>query len=50
MMVETVRDFRQDGVSTVPVLVGGAALSNRFTRLRIAPEYDANGGLCSRTR
>ena len=41
MMVETVRDFKQDGVS-VPVLVGGAALSNRFTRLRIAPEY---GGL-----
>ena len=41
MMVETVRDFRTDGVS-VPVLVGGAALSNRFTRLRIAPEY---GGL-----
>jgi 5-methyltetrahydrofolate--homocysteine methyltransferase len=39
MMVETVRDFRTDGVS-VPVLVGGAALSNRFTRLRIAPEYD----------
>ena len=23
-----------------PILVGGAALSNRFTRLRIAPEYD----------
>ena len=41
MMVETVRDFRQDGLA-VPVLVGGAALSNRFTRLRIAPEY---GGL-----
>ncbi len=41
MMVETVRDFREDGVA-VPVLVGGAALSNRFTRLRIAPEY---GGL-----
>ena len=39
MMVETVRDFRQAGVNT-PVLVGGAALSNRFTRLRIAPEYD----------
>ena len=36
---QTVRDFRQDGVA-VPVLVGGAALSNRFTRLRIAPEYD----------
>ena len=41
MMVETVRDFNHDGVA-VPVLVGGAALSNRFTRLRIAPEY---GGL-----
>ena len=39
MMVETVRDFRQAGVSA-PVLVGGAALSNRFTRLRIAPEYE----------
>ena len=38
MMVETARDFRQAGVSS-PMLVGGAALSNRFTRLRIAPEY-----------
>jgi 5-methyltetrahydrofolate--homocysteine methyltransferase len=41
MMVETARDFRQAGV-TSPLLVGGAALTNRFTRLRIAPEY---GGL-----
>ena len=41
MMVETVRDFRQAGIDS-PILVGGAALSNRFTRLRIAPEY---GGL-----
>ncbi len=39
MMVETARDFRQAGVEA-PILVGGAALSNRFTRLRIAPEYD----------
>ena len=39
MMVETVRDFRQSGV-TCPILVGGAALSNRFTRLRIAPEHE----------
>ncbi len=39
MMVETAQDFRQAGISC-PVLVGGAALSNRFTRLRIAPEYD----------
>ena len=39
MMVETVQDFRTAGIA-VPVLVGGAALSNRFTRLRIAPEYD----------
>ena len=41
MMVETVRDFRQAGIHS-PILVGGAALSNRFTRIRIAPEY---GGL-----
>ena len=39
MMVETVQDFRQAGVNA-PVLVGGAALSNRFTRMRIAPQYD----------
>ena len=39
MMVETVQDFRQNGVAS-PILVGGAALSNRFTRLRIATEYD----------
>ncbi|CAI8045600.1 Methionine synthase [Geodia barretti] len=39
MMVETVRDFRAANIRA-PVLVGGAALSNRFTRLRIAPEYD----------
>ena len=39
MMVETVRDFRQAGV-TCPILVGGAALSNRFTRLRISPEHE----------
>ena len=39
MMVETVQDFRAAGIR-VPVLVGGAALSNRFTLLRIAPEYD----------
>ncbi len=38
MMVDTVRDFREAGVEA-PVLVGGAALTNRFTRLRIAPEY-----------
>ncbi|MCH7714280.1 MAG: dihydropteroate synthase, partial [Chloroflexi bacterium] len=38
MMVETVKDFRQAGVNC-PMLVGGAALSNRFTRLRIAPEH-----------
>ena len=38
MMVETVRDFQQPGVSC-PIMVGGAALSNRFTRMRIAPEH-----------
>ncbi len=40
MMVETAHDFRQEGINC-PMLVGGAALSNRFTRLRIAPEYQA---------
>jgi 5-methyltetrahydrofolate--homocysteine methyltransferase len=43
MMVETAQDFSQAGITT-PVLVGGAALSNRFTRLRIAPEYDGMVG------
>ena len=38
MMVETVRDFQQSGVGC-PIMVGGAALSNRFTRTRIAPEH-----------
>ena len=41
MMVETVKDLNDAGIE-VPILVGGAALSNRFTRLRIAPNY---GGL-----
>ncbi|MBI3743446.1 MAG: cobalamin B12-binding domain-containing protein, partial [Chloroflexi bacterium] len=39
MMVETVSDFTDAGIKC-PVLVGGAALSNRFTRLKIAPEYE----------
>ena len=38
MMVETVQELRQAGIAT-PILVGGAALTSRFTRLRIAPEY-----------
>src|SRR5262249_2111448 len=38
MMVVTAQDLRAAGVSC-PILVGGAALSNRFTRLKIAPEY-----------
>jgi 5-methyltetrahydrofolate--homocysteine methyltransferase len=39
MMVDSVRDLKAAGI-VCPVLVGGAALTNRFTRLRIAPEYD----------
>jgi len=39
MMVATAQDLKTAGV-TCPILVGGAALSNRFTRLKIAPEYD----------
>ncbi|MFP6610343.1 MAG: methionine synthase [Deltaproteobacteria bacterium] len=38
-MVITAQDLKMRGIAC-PVLVGGAALSNRFTRLRIAPEYD----------
>jgi 5-methyltetrahydrofolate--homocysteine methyltransferase len=38
MMVATVQDLKAAGIRC-PVLVGGAALSNRFTRLKIAPEY-----------
>jgi 5-methyltetrahydrofolate--homocysteine methyltransferase len=39
MMVVTAQDLAQAGVDC-PILVGGAALSNRFTRLKIAAEYD----------
>ncbi|MQF82630.1 methionine synthase [SAR202 cluster bacterium AD-802-E10_MRT_200m] len=38
MMVETAKDFEAAGVN-VPIIVGGAALTNRFTRLRIASQY-----------
>ena len=39
MMVVTAQDLKVAGVSC-PILVGGAALSNRFTRLKIASEYE----------
>jgi 5-methyltetrahydrofolate--homocysteine methyltransferase len=38
MMVITAQDLKQAGIDC-PMLVGGAALSNRFTRMKIAPEY-----------
>ncbi len=38
MMVVTAQDLAGAGVEC-PILVGGAALSNRFTRIKIAPEY-----------
>src|SRR6204780_2502241 len=37
-MVITASDLREAGI-TVPLLVGGAALSDKFTRLKIAPQY-----------
>jgi len=37
-MVVTAEDFRAAGVDT-PILVGGAALSKKFTNTRIAPVY-----------
>ncbi|TLS50155.1 methionine synthase [Paenibacillus antri] len=38
-MVTTAQDLKSAGVE-VPILVGGAALSRKFTKTRIAPEYD----------
>jgi 5-methyltetrahydrofolate--homocysteine methyltransferase len=38
MMVLTAQDLARAGIGC-PILVGGAALTNRFTRTRIAPEY-----------
>jgi 5-methyltetrahydrofolate--homocysteine methyltransferase len=56
-MVLTVQDLRTAGID-VPVLVGGAALTRKFTDTRIAPEYsgptvyakDAMGGLAAANR
>ncbi|TJY44590.1 methionine synthase [Cohnella pontilimi] len=38
-MVLTAQDLRNAGIDA-PVLVGGAALTRKFTKTRIAPEYD----------
>ncbi|HEX7056454.1 MAG TPA: methionine synthase [Bacilli bacterium] len=38
-MLVTAQDLKAAGVE-VPLLVGGAALTSKFTRTRIAPEYD----------
>ena len=38
MMVATAQDLKSAGIGC-PILVGGAALSARFTRMKIAPEY-----------
>ena len=54
MMVETAHELKEARIE-IPIIVGGAALTNRFTRLRIAPEYsglvvyagDAMNGLAS---
>ncbi|MEW6235144.1 MAG: methionine synthase [Candidatus Omnitrophota bacterium] len=42
-MSVTAQDLRDAGVD-IPLLVGGAALTNRFTRTKIAPQY---GGLAA---
>jgi 5-methyltetrahydrofolate--homocysteine methyltransferase len=39
-MVTTASDLREAGI-TVPLLVGGAALSDKFTRNKIAPQYSS---------
>jgi 5-methyltetrahydrofolate--homocysteine methyltransferase len=38
-MVVTVQDLKNAGID-VPILVGGAALTRKFTKTRILPEYD----------
>jgi len=38
-MVVTAQDLRTAGIDA-PILVGGAALTRKFTRTRIGPEYD----------
>ncbi|MGG2200292.1 methionine synthase [Paenibacillus validus] len=38
-MVVTAQDLKMAGID-VPILVGGAALTRKFTKTRIAPEYD----------
>jgi 5-methyltetrahydrofolate--homocysteine methyltransferase len=38
-MVVTAQDLKNAGID-VPILVGGAALTRKFTKTRIAPEYD----------
>ncbi len=38
-MVVTAQDLKNAGID-VPLLVGGAALTKKFTNLRIAPEYE----------
>lgn len=38
-MVITAQDFKEAGID-VPILVGGAALSRRFTETKISAEYD----------
>ncbi len=38
-MVLTAQDFKDAGID-IPIMVGGAALSRRFTETKIAPNYD----------
>lgn len=44
-MVVTATDFKAAGIAA-PLLVGGAALSERFAKTRIAPEYEAPTFYC----
>lgn len=45
-MVLTAEDLRVAGIN-LPLLVGGAALSDRFTRTKIAPAYDGTVVYCN---
>ena len=44
-MVLTAQDLRTAGID-VPIIVGGAALTRKFTKNRIRPEYDGMVAIC----
>ena len=46
-MVLTAQDFKAAGID-MPILVGGAALHERFTDTKISQQYDGPVSICER--